>query len=289
MFKFQKGTKYQQRGREVLQHLQVILEAKQGLINCSVLALRATVLTRVGTAPRGTGSFGNWTTHKQRSHCLTYSAPALYHYLQEPYASNFLRYCQLLHYTSVRNLTYLDILKVESLAAAFVDDYERLYYSGDSELLPSCTIQFHYLLHLRQNIRDFGPLLCFAQQSLERFLCTVRRFSTATAYKHQSAEINLLSREQRLHAQWQFKGQYLTTLDNSLLYADNFRLLFFNCLVGLQRRWNSGGNASFKRQITPWHPGTLGPIRLIQLYTVVLSYYLVRGLERFRLPTKDLC
>lgn len=130
---------------------------------------------------------------------MTYGAPALYHYLQEPYALNFLRYRQLLHYTSVRNLTYLDILKVESLAATFVDEYEGLYYCGDSELLPLCTIQFHYLLHLGQNVRDFGPPLCFAQWTLERFLRTVRRFSTATAYKHRSAEINLLNREQRLH------------------------------------------------------------------------------------------
>jgi len=60
-------------------------------------------------------------------------------------------------------LTYTDILKVENLAATFVDKYKKLYYYGDPKLLLLCTIQFYYLLYLRQNIRDFGLLLCFAQ------------------------------------------------------------------------------------------------------------------------------
>ena len=94
---------------------------------------------------------------------MTYSAPALYCYLQEPYALNFLHYRQLLHYTSVQNFTSTDIYKVESLTASFVDKYKNLYYYSDFELLLLCTIQYHYLLYLRQNIRDFGPLLCFAQ------------------------------------------------------------------------------------------------------------------------------
>jgi len=259
MFKLWKGTKYQQRGQEVLRHPWVISEADWELIDYGVLTSRATVPTRVGTAPRGTGSFGNWTTHEWRSHFMTYGAPALYHYLQEPYALNFLRYRQLLHYTSVRNFTYADILKVEGLAVTFVDEYERLYYYGDSELLPSCTIQLHYLLHLGQNVRDFGPPLCFAQWTLERFLRTVRRFSTATAYKHRSAEINLLNREQRLHAQWQFEGQYATTSDDNLLYADDYMPLVHK----LSGRTTKAMELRWQRELqkvddplASWHTGT---------------------------------
>jgi hypothetical protein len=78
--------------------------------------------------------------HKWRSHFITYSAPALHQYLQEPYALNFLRYHQLLHYTSVQNFTSTDILKVESLAASFVDKYKNLYYYSNFKLLLLCTI-----------------------------------------------------------------------------------------------------------------------------------------------------
>jgi hypothetical protein len=205
MFRLWKAARYPQTGQEE-RHPWVIPDADWEMIDQSMLASRATVPTHVGTAPRSTGSFGNWTTHEWRSHFITYGAPALSHYLPRPYNANFLYYRQLLCYTSQRSFTSLEIRAVETQAAAFVREYERLYYDGNSELLPSCTIQYHYLLHLGQNIRDFGPPLCFAQWTLERFLRTVRRFSTATAYKHRSAEINLLTREQRLHAQWRFPG-----------------------------------------------------------------------------------
>ena len=191
---------------------------------------------------------------------MTYGAPALHYYMQEPYATNFLRYRQLLRYTSERNFTPADIIQVESLAVAFVNEYENLYYNGDPGLLPSCTIQYHYLLHLSQNIRDFGPPLCFAQWTLERFLRTVRRFSTATAYRHQSAEINLLTREQRLHAQWHFSGQYTTTSDDAFLYADDSPHLSHQ----LTRRTGKPMDPRWQYELqkvddplASWHTGTL--------------------------------
>ncbi|KZM18265.1 hypothetical protein ST47_g10591 [Ascochyta rabiei] len=124
------------------------------------------------------------------------------HFLLRPYATNFLRYRQLLHYTDQRNFTRADIEQVKAQAMSSVHEYEDLYYMGNPDLLPSCTIQYHYLLHLGQNIQDFGPPSCYAQWLLERFLRTVKRFSTATAYKHRSAEVNSLIREQRIHAKW---------------------------------------------------------------------------------------
>lgn len=191
------------------------------MIDLSMLASRATVPTHVGTAPRSTSIFSNWTTHEWRSHFVTYGAPALYHYLPKPYGKNFLYYRQLLCCTSQRTFRPLEILEVENQAAAFVREYERLYYDGNADLLPSCTIQYHYLLHLGQNIRDFGPPSCFAQCTLERFLRTVRRFATATAYKHRSPEINLLTRERRIHAQWRFPGESTSALSHDQDYADD--------------------------------------------------------------------
>jgi hypothetical protein len=141
--------------------------------------------------------------------------------LPEPYCTNFLYYRQLLCYTSQRDFTPLEIREVENQAAAFVREYERLYYDGNPDLLPSCTIQYHYLLHLGQNIRDFGPPSCFAQWTLERFLRTVHRFSTATVYKHWSAEINMLTREQRLYAQWRFPEESTSAASHNLNYFDD--------------------------------------------------------------------
>jgi hypothetical protein len=222
MFRLWKAAKYPpQVGQQARRHPWVIPEAEWDLIDNGLLDSRASVPVRVGTAPRSTRSFGNWTTHEWRSHFLTYGAPALTYYLPAEYSTNFLCYRQLLCTTSSRGFTSLEIQTFEGQAVSFVREYERLYYHGDPELLPSCTIQFHYLLHIGQNIRDFGPPLGFAQWSLERFLRTVRIFSTSTAYHHRSAEINLLDREQKLHVQWSLPGQSTLTSNSNMGHAGN--------------------------------------------------------------------
>jgi hypothetical protein len=267
MFRLWKATKYPQtRGEE--RHPWVIPEADWDMIDQSLLASRATVPTHVGTAPRSTGSFGNWTTHEWRSHFITYGSPALSYYLPQLYSANFLYYRQLLCYTSQRSFTSLEIRAVETQAAAFIREYERLYYNSNPELLPSCTIQYHYLLHLGQNIRDFGPPLYFAQWTLERFLRIVRRFSTATAYKHRSAEINLLTREQRLHAQWRFPGdpalasQDLDCADEAA-YLPGTHRLERRSYKEMDLRWQRE-LAKINNPWEPWYTGT--PVSDLALY-----------------------
>jgi hypothetical protein len=92
----------------------VILKTDWVLIDHSVAVSRATVPTYIGTAPRSTSSFGNWTTHEWRSFFLTYGAPAVHHFLPLQYAQNFLRYRQLLYYTSRRRFTRAEVLEVQA-------------------------------------------------------------------------------------------------------------------------------------------------------------------------------
>jgi hypothetical protein len=274
MFHLWKGSKYQQRGQEVEKYPWVIPDSDWTLIDSSVSASRATVPTRVGTAPRGTSSFGNWTTHEWRTFFLTYGAPAMSHFLPRQYATNFLRYRQLLHYTTQRNFTRADIERVEIRSRMFVREYEDLYYGDDPDLLPSCSIQYHYLLHLGQNIRDFGPPSCYAQWSLERFLRTVKRFSTATAYKHRSAEVNALAREQRIHARWIRSGDVSTIDHSDVVYADdNTPPALTHQLI---RRTNQRMDIRWQRELesvedprAQWYTGT-HPSDLVLYHSLVL-------------------
>ena len=120
MFRLWKAAKYPGTGQDTNSYPWVIPEADWEMIDQSVLASRATVPAHVGTAPRSTTSFGNWTTHEWRSHFITYGAPALSHYLPKPYCTNFLYYRQLLCWTSRRSFTPIEIREIESQAAAFV-------------------------------------------------------------------------------------------------------------------------------------------------------------------------
>ena len=135
MFRLWKAAKYPRTGQATNSYPWVIPEADWEMIDRSVLASRATVPAHVGTAPRSTTSFSNWTTHEWRSHFITYGASALSYYLPEPYCTNFLYYRQLLCWTSRRSFTPVEIREVESQAAAFVREYEHLYYDGNRDLL----------------------------------------------------------------------------------------------------------------------------------------------------------
>ena len=274
MFHLWKGTKYPQKGRETEKYPWVIPESDWTLIDYSVAASRATVPSRVGTAPRGTSSFCNWTTHEWKSFFLTYGAPAMQQFLPRPYAINFLCYRQLLHYTGRRSFSHAEIEQVEARSRSFVREYEDLYYGGDPDLLPSCTVQYHYLFHLGQNIRDFGPPLCFAQWSLERFLRTVKRFATATVYKHRSADVNALIREQRIHARWSNAAHTVIVDDSDLVFADDETLPLST--HRLHQRTNIRMDARWQRKLDEaddplahWHTGT-SPSDLIMYRSLVL-------------------
>jgi hypothetical protein len=121
---------------------------------------------------------------------------------------------------------------------------------------------------LGQNIRDFGPPLYFAQWTLERFLRIVRRFSTATAYKHRSAEINLLTREQRLHAQWRFPedpalaSQDLDCADEAA-YLPGTHRLERRSYKEMDLRWQRE-LAKINNPREPWYTGT--PVSDLALY-----------------------
>jgi hypothetical protein len=274
MFHLWKGSKYQKNGQEVEKYPWVLPSSDWTLIDHGLAASRGTVPTRVGTAPRGTSSFANWTTHEWRSFFLTYGAPAMHYFLPTQYATNFLRYRQLLRYTNQRAFTCADIAQVEARSRMFLYEYEDLYYGNKPDLLPSCTIQYHYLLHLGQNIRDFGPPLCYAQWSLERFLRTVKRFATSTLYKHQSAEINALIREQRIHTKWSNAGYAAIVDNNDIVYADDENLP--TLVHKLIRRTNTRMDTQWRRELeriddplAQWHTGT-SPDDMIMYRNVIL-------------------
>jgi hypothetical protein len=258
LFHLWKGSKYQQKGQDVEKYPWVIANTDWLLIDRSMTASRATVPTYIGTAPRTTGSFANWTTHEWRSFFMTYGAPALCYYLPKPYALNLLRYRQLLRYTSQRHFTSTDVTAIQVRVEDFIHEYESLYYGGDTHLLPSCTIQFHYLLHLSQNIQDFGPPSCFAQWSLERFLRTVKGFSTSTLHRHRSAEMNALTREWRIHAKWSNtarEGRNTSLPDDNSDAAVIPHELVHNLGKCMPRQWRRELSKVYN-PTAPWHTET---------------------------------
>ena len=68
-----------------------------------------------------------------------------------------------------RSLDESDIDRVDELAKDFVQTFETLYYRGEPERLPVCTINVHSLLHFSLYIRDCGPACYWWQFNMKRF------------------------------------------------------------------------------------------------------------------------
>jgi hypothetical protein len=45
----------------------------------------------------------------------------------------------------------------------------RIYFQGNLDRLPVCTLPLHYLLHIAQNIRHSGPVYNYWAFGMERF------------------------------------------------------------------------------------------------------------------------
>ena len=120
--------------------------------------------------------------------------------LPPAYFTNFMQFRELYRIITQQTITDEDYTQVEYLARQFVREFERLYYNNDPKFLSVCTVQNHYLLHLAENIRDFGPPCRYAQLALEQFLRVIKSLAKSTSKPYVSLTGNLLLRERVIYA-----------------------------------------------------------------------------------------
>lgn len=178
----------------------VLTEGQWQAVNYSLAQSRSLIPTHVGTAPQNTATCMNWTSSEYHTFLTIYGAPALKANLPQLYGINLMRYRHILRLADKKIFTEAEIQDLRSRVGAFVQDYERIYFGNIAQQLRVCTIQIHYLLHLADNIRDFGSPVNFSQWALERFLRDIKHLARSPSLKYTSITINLLDLERRRHA-----------------------------------------------------------------------------------------
>jgi hypothetical protein len=119
---------------------------------------RSTIPSVLSHAPRNIEKHHNRFKAAEWKAWLTmYSIPCLTGHLPEPYLRNFVTLSHLFILATQHTLSYSDVDRIRQLAESFVTTYEDLYYSGRDANLKVCTVNIHYLLHLRKHILDNGP------------------------------------------------------------------------------------------------------------------------------------
>ena len=112
-------------------------------------------------------------------------------------------YC-LRHWKLLRNafsilyrqsLTRNDVLNAHRMLQEFVVDYEAIYFQQNKFRLKACTSQIHALLHLVDSVMSLGPVSCFWQFPLERYVGIMERLATSKSEINTSLTNNLIHRE----------------------------------------------------------------------------------------------
>ena len=102
--------------------------------------------------------------------CLTlYGTPCLVDRLSVAHLHILVVLSKIYTLATKQQLSEQDVDQIGELSTHFLRSYEELYYRGIPGRLRLYTVNFHYLVHLRQHILDAGPACYWWQFPMERY------------------------------------------------------------------------------------------------------------------------
>jgi len=126
-------------------------------ISSSLAAARTDIPTYLGHAPRRISNhYNGFKAAEWDAWLRLFGVPLLDQHLGKEFVANFRMLGQFYDLATRHSLLDTDIPYITELTTRFVCTYEQLYYRGEPERLPVCTINIHYLLHFADYIRDCG-------------------------------------------------------------------------------------------------------------------------------------
>jgi hypothetical protein len=145
-------------------------DAAIGIISSALETARANIPSYLGHAPRRIDNhYNSYKAAEWEAWLKLFGVPLLDQHLDERYVDNFRTLSRIYTLATRHSLNGVDIDLLEVLALQFVQSFESLYFGGDPQKLPVCSVNIHYLLHLPLYIRDCGPAKYWWQFPMERF------------------------------------------------------------------------------------------------------------------------
>ena len=139
-------------------------------IGDALVQSRATIPLSLGHAPRRIDNhYKGFKAAEWKAWLIHYGPPLLWKHLHETYLANFRDLGIFYRLATTPVMSRSEIPRIAAIARKFVSTYEKIYYRGQQERLPVCTINIHSILHFADWITDFGPACYFWQFPMERF------------------------------------------------------------------------------------------------------------------------
>lgn len=120
--------------------------------------------------PRSLMERGRWKADEWRTFILTTSLPALHQLLPDNILSGWWLFCQICEFSMRPALSQEDVEELSDYCTQFFHHYSDTYYGGNESNMHLMKYTIHLLLHIAISTDFCGPLVCFSQFSVERFI-----------------------------------------------------------------------------------------------------------------------
>jgi hypothetical protein len=145
----------------------------QETIGDELAAAAKNIPASLGHAPRRIDRhFRGFKAAEWKAWLTLYGTPTLLGHLPDAHLQNFVYLSRIYTTATKHEMCEADVDTVGEMCTTFLRSFEDLYYQNDRQRLKLCTVNLHYLVHLRQHILDTGPACYWWQFPMER-MCGV--------------------------------------------------------------------------------------------------------------------
>jgi hypothetical protein len=144
------------------------------IIQNTLSSARVNIPAALGAIPKHISTYKAFKAAEWKTLLEIYGIPLLFGHLPANALANLIDLYDLWSLSIQHSLTTLELDRISALAIKFVRGYQDIYYRKRPECLSACSINVHWLLHLRKCIEDHGPARGFWSWPLERYVFEVK-------------------------------------------------------------------------------------------------------------------
>ncbi|KIY51358.1 hypothetical protein FISHEDRAFT_37513 [Fistulina hepatica ATCC 64428] len=133
-----------------------------------------------------------------------YIAPTLLRqrFTQDKYYRHFVRLVCLINVCLQFEITKAQVGELRKGLAAWVVDFERIYYQHDPQRAAVCTLNVHALLHIADSIELCGPVWCYWAFPMERYCCSLQPALRSRRFPWASLDRFVVEQAQLTQVKW---------------------------------------------------------------------------------------
>ncbi|KAK4698249.1 hypothetical protein P7C70_g8033, partial [Phenoliferia sp. Uapishka_3] len=170
-------------------------EAKE-IISAELEALGIDLPSLWGNRPRGLNKSRKWKCKEYSTFTLHFSVNLLRPHVSQPIIEMWIKFVKVAELCTQSSITRAEVEQVRVLSRGFVQDWDRIFYGNvDRNRAALSRMCIHYMLHLAEQILDWGPLVGYSQYTAERMIGQLKSCIRARALFLENLQEQVLLRQ----------------------------------------------------------------------------------------------